>query len=194
MDERNHATYRFSLGRGAGSRLCARLRLRLCLRCGIRRRRIGAQRRILVILGLRYPRNEPKSTTVVGSSRRVVRWSRAVGRRCGPQRLDDACLLVIPENLGFVHVGDLEIGATFYCERRTGMRCVKTGGDAVAGGCYAERDCYPRRLVKLKWNGPGGLDLDHENWRPARAIRFDQNKSLAAVVVIQNEGSSLAIL
>jgi hypothetical protein len=80
---------------------------------------------------------------MVGASRRVVRRSRAIGRRYGPQRLDDARLLVIPEHLGFVRIGALEVGARFYCERRIDMRCVKTGGDAVVGGregCYAEID------------------------------------------------------
>ena len=117
---------------------------------------------------------------MVGSSRR----SRAIGRRCGPQRLDDARLLVVPEYLGFVRVGLLEVGARFCCERRTEMGWVKIGGDAVVGGrevCYVERDRYLRKRVKLRWNGPGVLAPDHEQWRSARAIRFGQNKTLAVV-------------
>ena len=184
LEGKNYTTHRFSLGRGARSGLRACLRLRLCLCCGIRGRRTSDRRKVLIIRGLRYTRNEPKRTTVVGSSRR----SRAIGRRRGPQCLDNPCLLVIPEYLGFVRVGLLEVGARFCCERRTDMCWVKKGGDAVVGGRevgYVKRDRYPRRRIRDKWKGH--FRLRHDQLRPAR-VRFVQRQGIG----VENEESSVA--
>ena len=103
--------------------------------------------------------------------------------------MNNPCLLVIPENLGFVRLGVLEVGAMFYCERRTEMGWVKNGGDAVVGGrkvCYVERDRYPRRRIRDKWKGH--FRLSDDQLRPAR-VRFGQSQGMA----VKGEESSGAI-